>query len=165
MHAENYNPSNHPHKHTSTISEQSRFTWNIYHPFGPNNDLVCVEVGVKKGLFPRWRFVIPQSYSKYYYWGFGKANEPENIYANPIPKYYDHSVQIEGGPIVQWFGTTKALSSKVSAYIILTPPMPHYIMFGQAESSEAPPGKLQGITFGHHPAEGHFANKVNDINI
>ena len=51
------------------------------------------------------------------------------------------------GPTVVWFGATVPLSKKRTACIVLQEPLPRYIMFGQAETVDCPPGAPGGHNF------------------
>jgi hypothetical protein len=142
------NAGNHQHGHEA--DPETEYAWRIHHPFGDAGDEVAVEVAPHTGLLPRWRFVIPGSYTGVTRWGVGEPNggsiEPE--VRNPVE---GGPVQLVNGPEVIWMGGLDALSSRKSAYLVFKGEPPHYVAFGQAEEPDGPPGALEGVSFGDHP--------------
>ena len=129
----------------------TRFDWRIRHPFGEIEDQVCVEVKPKRGLFARWRFVIPATYTGVVQWGTMK---PGFESVSPIPT--EEAVgggpeTLVNGPTVRWMGATEPLSANLAACLVFSGVPPHYVMFGQSDQPNGPPGSLEGITFGEHP--------------
>lgn len=147
------------HGHEHETDPNTEYTWRIHHPFGDEDDAVAVEVAPKTGLLPRWRFVIPGSYTEVIQWGTGEPNggTVDTAVRNPVE---GGPVQLVNGPEVLWMGSIEALSSTKSAYLVFKGEPPHYVAFGQAEEPDGPPGALEGVSFGdheQHPSEGsHF---------
>ncbi len=125
----------------------TRFEWRIHHPIDGIPDRVCVEVSPKKGLLARWRFVLPGYFGKPLKWGTSKSNHPNQIKECPRGAIEGGPVKLKDGPIVLWFGALEPLSRRSSAYLVFEGTTPDYIMFGQADSTDAPPTSLEGILF------------------
>ncbi len=150
----------HSHEHTPHSGHgagepPSAYGWRVYHPYGDSPDLAAVEVSPKRGLLPRWRFVIPHDYTAVRSWGVGPPG------GGPIDEAVTRPVKsgptrLVNGPAVVWFGGHEALSSRLSAYMVFDGPPPHYLAFGQADVPGGPPLRLEGISFGvHQPPHSH----------
>lgn len=142
----------HAHTH-STVSHddpQSRFRWQIHHPFEGIHDRAAIEVSPWNGLLPRWRFIIPSDYEGVVRWGVGPPGATD-ISFEAVRRPLRHGpVQLTDGPEVEWLGGHNPLSNSLSAYIVIDGDPPHYLAFGQADEPEAPPSSLEGIYFNAH---------------
>ena len=69
----NDGPNEHLHSHGPPSSDepQSRFRWQVHHPFDNVPGRAAIEVAPWTGLLPRWRFVIPADYEGVVTWGIG----------------------------------------------------------------------------------------------
>lgn len=144
----------HLHTHGTGSSEdpQSRFRWQVHHPFEDVPGRAAIEVGPWSGLLPRWRFVVPADYEGVVRWGIGPSNGTKVSYEDIRRPMRHGPVQLTDGPIVEWLGGHNPLSPALSAYIIIDGDPPHYLAFGQADDPEGPPTSLEGIYFAaHHP--------------
>jgi hypothetical protein len=128
----------------------------VHHPFEGVQDRVAIEVSPRRGLIPRWRFVLPHDYASVRTWGVGAPG------GGPVNARVKRPVQsgptrLVNGPAVIWFGGHDVLSSRLSAYLVFEGEPPHYLAFGQAEEPGGPPHRLEGISFGayQHPAHPH----------
>ena len=161
-HADHAGHSHDEHGHAGHGHEgdpNTEYTWRIHHPYGDNEDEVAIEVAPKSGLLPRWRFVVPGTFTGIIGWGTGVPNGGE-VDTQVRGSVHGGPVQLINGPEVIWMGGVEALSSRKSAYLVFKGDPPHYVAFGQAEESDGPPGALEGVSFGDHamhpPADSHF---------
>ena len=151
-HHHNDGPQQHQHTHgtPSTETPQSRFRWQIHHPYENIDGRAAIEVAPWSGLMPRWRFVIPADYEGVVRWGVGAPNA-QNISFSDVRRPVRHGpVQLVDGPMVEWFGGHNPLSKSLSAYIIIDGDPPHYLAFGQSEDADQPPSSLEGVYFNAH---------------
>ncbi len=152
-HHSQYEPSaEHVHTHGTVSYDEppSRYRWQIHHPFEDVHHRAAIEVSPWKGLLPRWRFVIPSDYQGVVRWGVGPPGASE-ISFEAVRRPLRHGpVQLIDGPTVEWLGGHNPLSNSLSAYIVIDGDPPHYLAFGQADQSEAPPTSLEGIYFNAH---------------
>ena len=140
----------HMHGTVSYDEPQSRYRWQIYHPFEDIHHQAAIEVAPWQGLLPRWRFIIPSDYEGVVRWGVGPPGATDVSFENVRRPVRHGPVQLVDGPEVEWLGGHNPLSSSLSAYIIIDGEPPHYLAFGQAEEPEGPPGSLEGIYFKAH---------------
>lgn len=146
----------HPHQHTHAVASvgtnpDSRFRWNVHHPFDGIETRAAVEVAPWSGLLPRWRFVVPADFKRVVRWGIGPpggADLGDNPVTRPI---HEENVQLLDGPMVDWMGGHNPLSKKLSAFLIFDGDPPHFMAFGQADEMDGPPTNLEGIYFAAHP--------------
>lgn len=135
----------------------SRYHWSIRHPFiDGQKDSVALIVTPHTGLLPRWRFVLPHDYKNVVKWGVGDKSGGE---VNTAPRgkvASEGAVTIQNGPTVVWFGALEPLSATQAAYLVFQGDAPHYVMFGQAPEVDAPPDKLEGVSFGEHDHHASF---------
>ena len=152
-------PHSHEHSPHETGGPPTVYDWKVYHPFEGVPARAAVEVAPKRGLVPRWRFVVPHDYQGVKSWGVGA---PGGRQISPEVKRAVRSgpTRLVNGPTVIWFGGHEALSSKLSAYLIFEGEPPHYLAFGQADEPGGPPRRLEGITFAAHghPPQPHSAD-------
>ena len=145
----------HQHAHGAPSAEnpQSRFRWQVHHPFDGVPARAAIEVAPWSGLLPRWRFVIPAEYEGVVSWGVGKPNGGAVSFADVRRPIRHGPVQLTNGPVVEWFGGHNPLSQSLSAYLVIDGDPPHYLAFGQSPDQETPPGSLEGVYFNahHHP--------------
>ena len=148
----------HQHSHGTPLNEnpQSRFRWQVHHPYDDIEGRAAIEVAPWTGLLPRWRFVMPADYEGVVTWGVGAPNA-ENISFQDVRRPVRHGpVQLIDGPMVEWFGGHNPLSKSLSAYIVIDGDPPHYLAFGQSEDPEQPPSSLEGVYFNaHNPPHPH----------
>ena len=139
----------HSHESPSLQDPSTTYVWRVHHPVDGVEDRVAVEVSPRRGLLPRWRFVVPAEWESLLTWGVG---EPGGGPINPSVKrpVEGGPVNLVNGPRVWWFGGHETLSSKLSAYLMFEGEPPHYLAFGQADDPGGPPNRLEGITFGRH---------------
>ncbi len=138
-------------------SPNTRFEWSIHHPFGSdesdesqqgNTVKVCVKVRPKKGLLPRWRFVVPADYTDILEWGTINTDaDTDTVKTNLRGKVGGGPLKLLNGPEVRWMGAIEPISSDTYACIVFKGKPPDYIMFGQGDTPSAPPGALEGINF------------------
>lgn len=145
-----------PHQHTHTASSvgvnpNSRFNWNVHHPFDGIEDRVAVEVAPWSGLLPRWRFVVPADFKRVVRWGIGTAGGADLGPAATLGRVHQENVQLLNGPMVDWMGGHNPLSKKLSAFLVFEGDPPHFLAFGQADEIDGPPTNLEGIYFAGHP--------------
>lgn len=162
MHRPGEHPPEHEpdeHRHTHSLEPGggpgTRFNWRIHHPYQQAENRVAIEVSAWNGLVPRWRFVLPAGYDGILEWGTGPAGGEAGIEPVTSNRSEGGPVQMENGPTVVWFGGLDPLSTKRSAYVVFEGDPPHYVMFGQSETPDGPPGSLEGITFGDHSEHPH----------
>jgi hypothetical protein len=148
----------HSHEHVPhpTDDMPSVYVWRVYHPFEGLPERAAVEVSPRRGLLPRWRFVVPHDYKGVTAWGVGPPG------GGPVNTGVKRPVNggptvLVNGPAVVWFGGHDALSSRLSAYLVFEGDPPHYLAFGEADEPGGPPRRLEGITFSphDHPAHSH----------
>ena len=141
----------HSHESPSLSDPRTMYVWRVHHPVDGVEDRVAVEVSPRRGLLPRWRFVVPAEWESLLTWGVG---EPGGGPINPSVKrpVEGGPVNLVNGPRVWWFGGHETLSSRLSAYLMFEGEPPHYLAFGQADEPDGPPTRLEGITFGQHDA-------------
>ena len=146
----------HTHSHEGVGGPPTEYDWKVYHPYEGVPDRAAVEVSPRRGLLPRWRFVVPHDYKSVKAWGVGP---PGGGQFSPEVKRPVHSgpTQLVNGPAVIWFGGHDVLSSRLSAYLVFEGEPPHYLAFGDADEPGGPPRRLEGITFAahHHPPHPH----------
>lgn len=147
---------NPPHQHTHAASSvgtnpNSRFRWNVHHPFDGIEDRVAVEVAPWSGLLPRWRFVVPADFKRVVRWGIGPAGGEDLGPAAIRRSVHEENVQLHDGPMVDWMGAHNPLSAKLSAFLVFEGEPPHFLAFGQADEMDGPPTNLEGIYFAGHP--------------
>ena len=151
-----HEPDEHTHSHSvGSGGPGTRFNWRIHHPYQHAEDRVAVEVAPWQGLTPRWRFVLPAGYEGIVEWGTGDPGGEHGFTPPGSHAAQGGPVEMVNGPTVIWFGSLEALSSKKSAFLVFEGEPPHYVMFGQSETPEGPPGSLEGITFGDHSEHPH----------
>ncbi len=144
----------HSHTHGTPSSEepQSRYQWQVHHPFEDIPGRAAIEVSPWTGLLPRWRFVVPADYEGIVMWGVGPPGATKVDFAAVRRPVRHGPVQLIDGPMVEWFGGHNPLSRSLSAYIVIDGDPPHYLAFGQSEDTETPPASLEGVYFAaHHP--------------
>ena len=148
----NDGPNEHLHSHGPPSSDepQSRFRWQVHHPFDNVPGRAAIEVAPWTGLLPRWRFVIPADYEGVVSWGIGPPGAME-VSFDAVRRPTRHGpVQLTDGPVVEWLGGHNPLSPSLSAYLVIDGDPPHYLAFGQSEEPDAPPASLEGIYFAAH---------------
>ena len=122
-------PAEHVHTHGTVSYEEpeSRYRWQIHHPFENIHHRAAIEVAPWSGLLPRWRFIIPSDYEGMVRWGVGPPGATE-ISLEDVRRPVRHGpVQLTNGPEVEWLGGHNPLSNSLSAYIIIDgdpPPLP-----------------------------------------
>ena len=144
--------ADHLHSH-GTVSHdhpQSRYCWQIHHPFEGIDDRAAIEVSPWSGLLPRWRFILPSDYEGIVRWGVGPPGAQEVSFEAVRRPVRHGPVQLVDGPEVEWLGGHNPLSNSLSAYIVIDGDPPHYLAFGQSEEPEGPPTSLEGIYFNAH---------------
>ena len=135
----------------SAEPDDTEYNWHVHHPFEDVDNRVAVEVAPRKGLLPRWRFVVPGDFDGVIRWGIGpsRTGSIDEDVKRPVK---EGPIQMVNGPLVVWFGGHESLSTEQSAYLVFEGEAPHYVAFGQAENVGGPPGDLEGISFGgNHP--------------
>ena len=144
----------HAPSHIATADPHTKYVWRIHHPYKNLKETVAIEVAPKKGLIPRWRFVVPQDFDGILKWGSGPSDGGE-VDINVKNPSHGGPVQLINGPEVIWFGGIIPLSSKISAYLVFEGSPPHYVAFGQADDVDGPPKTMEGISFGEHADHPH----------
>ena len=157
-HSGHENPhQNHQHLHqhghslTAGADPNSRFRWNVHHPFDGIESRAAVEVAPWSGLLPRWRFVVPADFKRVVRWGTGPSGASDVDPSSVRRPVHHEDVQLQNGPVVDWMGGHNPLSTKLSAYLVFDGDPPHFMAFGQAEEPDGPPTSLEGIYFAGHP--------------
>ncbi len=154
-------PHGHVHRPPRNDEPDSVYDWRIHHPIDGKPDRVAVEVSPKRGLLPRWRFVVPGNWDSIISWGVGPPG------GGPINTSVKRPagggpVNLVNGPLVSWFGGHEALSSRLSAYLVFEGDPPQYLAFGQANEPGGPPARLEGISFAHHAQRPHSHGDSDD---
>ncbi len=145
----------HTHGAGSQDEPQSRFRWQVHHPFEGIEGRAAIEVAPWSGVLPRWRFVIPANYEGLVRWGVGEPDGGSVEFEAVRRPVKDGPTQLVDGPEVVWVGGHNPLSTALSAYIVIDGDPPHYLAFGQAEEPDAPPTSLEGIYFAAHYPHPH----------
>jgi hypothetical protein len=141
----------HGHTHEPGPEGPSKYDWRVHHPFEGVPGRAAIEVSPRRGLLPRWRFVVPHDFTSVVRWGVGAPGGGE-VTVEVLRPVKSEPTQLVNGPLVVWFGGHDVLSSRLSAYLVFDGHPPHYIAFGQADQPGGPPLRLEGISFAnHHP--------------
>jgi hypothetical protein len=116
-----------------------RFNWMIHPNYCGDPSMTAVEVSLKGGSIPYWRFAIPKS-ARAIEWGQGpsggrKILRAQCAEATGSGKYGSHEIA--------WFGAARSISQAESAYAVFFEPLPEFICFGPAKSLFGPPGLME----------------------
>jgi hypothetical protein len=144
----------HVHSQDEAAAGSTRYDWKVYHPYGGEPGRAAIEVSPRKGLAPRWRFVLPVDYAGVKSWGVGQPGGGHTI-AEARRPVHSGPTRITNGPAVVWFGGHDVLSSRLSAYLVFEGDPPHYLAFGEANEPGGPPHKLEGVSFAAHGPHPH----------
>jgi hypothetical protein len=130
-----------PHAEHGESRNDKRFNWTVHPNYCSDPSMTIVEVSLKEGSVPYWRFAIPKS-ARAIEWGRGpsggrKILRAQCSEATGSGKY--------GSLEIGWFGAADSISQTESAYAVFSEPLPEFICFGPAKSPFGPPDRMEII--------------------
>jgi hypothetical protein len=116
-----------------------RFVWTIHPHYCGDPSMTMVEVSLKEGSIPYWRFAIPRSV-RAIEWGRGPSGGHKILRAQCAEASGSGRY---GSRDIFWFGEANGISQKESAYAVFSEPLPEFICFGPAKSPFGPPDLME----------------------